>query len=242
MASRISSFSIPPLPGTVSMRRCIPGSSISLSLDLTPPYSVFKDINYNTDDYASIYKWVEYHKWMFDASFYTKIGDKFVINSRAHFGYLGNYGGPTGPFDRFVLGGSGLAGAGLDSYVLGKEVIGLRGYDEQALNPIQYLKNDQKISGGTTYDKFVFELRYPVSLNPSATVYVLSFLEGGNNWVDYSQINPFKLYRSAGIGARIFMPAFGLLGLDWGYGFDTLPGASKPSGGHFAFSIGQQFR
>ncbi len=214
------------------------GSSISLSISLTPPYSLWRNIDYSTADNATKFKWVEYHKWMFDASFFTKISGKLVLNARANFGYLGNYGQSTGPFERFILGGSGLAGAGLDSYVLGKDVIGLRGYEEQSVTP----KDKDGILGGTAYNKFVLEFRYPLSLNPSATIYVLSFLEGGNNWNDYSAINPFKLYRSAGLGARIFMPAFGLLGLDWGYGFDTLPGATKASGSHFHFSIGQQFR
>ena len=214
------------------------GSSLSLSVSATPPYSLFNNIDYATADAATRFKWVEYHKWMLDASFFMKLAGNLVANTRANFGYIGNYGVQPGPFERFILGGSGLAGAGLDSYVLGKDVIGLRGYKEQSVTPTD--KNG--INGGIAYNKFVFELRYPVSLNPTATIYVLSFLEGGNNWNNYSDINPFKIYRSAGIGARIFMPAFGLLGIDWGYGFDTLPGETKPSGSQFHFSIGQQFR
>jgi outer membrane protein insertion porin family len=175
---------------------------------------------------------------MFDASFFMKVAGNLVAHTRAHFGYIGDYGVPAGPFERFILGGSGMSGAGMDTYVLGKEVIGLRGYDERDLMP----SDIDGITGGLAYNKFVFELRFPVSLNPSATIYVLSFLEGGNNWNQYSKINPFKLYRSAGIGARVFMPAFGLLGIDWGYGFDTLPGETSPHGSQFTFSIGQQFR
>jgi outer membrane protein insertion porin family len=214
------------------------GSSISLGLSLTPPYSKWNDIDYATADNATKYKWVEYHKWMFDASFFMRITGNLVANTRAHVGYIGNYGQEPGPFERFVLGGSGLAG-GMESMMLGTDVIGLRGYPERSITPI-----DPKtgILGGIAYNKFVFELRYPVSLNPSATIYALSFLEGGNNWNDYSKINPFDLYRAAGVGARIFMPAFGLLGIDWGYGFDTLPGKIKVSGSQFHFSIGQQFR
>jgi outer membrane protein insertion porin family len=213
------------------------GSNISLSVSLTPPYSLWRDIDYNTADNATKWKWVEYHKWMFDAAFHQKLAGNLVGVAKAHFGYIGNYGVPVGPFERFVMGGSGLAGS--MNFLLGTDIIALRGYEDQKVTPVD---RQSQIQGGIAYNKFVFELRYPVSLNPSATIYVLGFGEAGGNWNNYAEFNPFQLYRAAGIGARIFMPAFGLLGIDWGYGFDTLPGQLSPSGSQFHFTIGQQFR
>jgi outer membrane protein insertion porin family len=211
------------------------GSNISISVSLTPPYSLWNDINYSTADNASKYKWIEYHKWMFDASFFQKLAGNLVANARVHFGYIGNYGAPVGPFERFVMGGSGLAG---QDFLLGTDIVALRGYEDRAVTP----RERTGIEGGLAYNKLVFELRYPISLNPSATIYVLTFVEGGGNWNNYYEIDPFNLYRSAGIGARIFMPAFGLLGIDWAYGFGTLPGGTTVSGSQFHFTIGQQFR
>jgi outer membrane protein insertion porin family len=172
---------------------------------------------------------------MFDASFFQSLAGNLVASARLHVGYIGNYGAPVGPFERFVMGGSGLAG---QDFLLGTDIIALRGYEDRAVTPT----DRSGIVGGIAYNKLVFELRYPVSLNPSATIYVLTFAEGGGNWNNYYEINPFQTYRAAGIGARVFMPAFGLLGIDWAYGFDTLPGQSGRSGSQFHFSIGQQIR
>jgi outer membrane protein insertion porin family len=212
------------------------GSNISLSVSLTPPYSLWNDVDYETADNATKYKWIEYHKWMFDASFFQKLAGNLVANARVHVGYIGSYGAPIGPFERFVMGGSGLAG---QDFLLGTDIIALRGYEDRQVTPRDPVTG---IEGGTAYNKLVFELRYPVSLNPSATIYVLTFAEGGGNWIHGYQFNPFNTYRSAGIGARIFMPAFGLLGIDWAYGFDRLPGQPGVSGSQFHFTIGQQFR
>ncbi|MBV6643850.1 MAG: BamA/TamA family outer membrane protein [Cyclobacteriaceae bacterium] len=214
------------------------GSSLVLSTTFTPPYSLWRDIDYETADNEERYKWLEYHKWNFDAKYYLKVAGDLVIASRAHFGFIGSYTkkAGVGPFERFQLGGDGLTG---QNFLLGTDVIGLRGYPNNSIVPRDI---DNGIDGGTFFTKFVTELRYPVSLNPSATIYVLSFMEGGNNWNDFAQYNPYNLFRSAGVGVRIFMPAFGLLGLDWGYGFDALPGALEPSGAQFHFSIGQQIR
>ncbi|MBU2915595.1 MULTISPECIES: BamA/OMP85 family outer membrane protein [Reichenbachiella] len=218
------------------------GSSISLSLALTPPYSLFNDIDYQSASNNDRYKWVEYHKWMFDAKYYMQLAGNLVLSARAHMGYLGSYQSTTGigPFERFQLGGDGLTGS---NFLLGNDIIGLRGYDNNSITPTETV-NGNVIRGGTLYNKFVFELRYPVSLNPSATIYVLSFAEAGNNWLDFTEYNPNNLYTSAGAGVRIFMPAFGLLGIDWGYGFD--PDPSNPngsaSGGQIHFSIGQTLR
>ncbi len=216
------------------------GSNISLSATFTPPYSVFRKKAFS--DKTDTYRWVEYHKWMFDASYYATIVGKLVMSTRAHMGFLGAYGNKVGysPFGRFILGGSGLAGQGTFS-LADQDIIGLRGYQDQKVGPLA--QNGYPASGGgIVYNKYVMELRYPVSLNPQATIFVLGFAEGGNNWGSYSDFNPFDLKRSAGIGARIFMPAFGLLGIDWGYGFDKIQGQNTRSGPQFHFTIGQQIR
>lgn len=211
------------------------GSNLSLSMNLTPPYSLFeKNRNYETLSDTEKFRWIEYHKWMFDASWFTKLFGKFVLSTRAHFGYIGAYNSKVGvgPFERFVLGGAGLTG---QNFLLGTEIIGLRGYQDNSIKPIN-------AQGGVVYNKFVMEVRYPVSLNPAATIFVLGFLEGGNNWSNYAEYNPYNLKRSAGFGAKIFMPAFGLIGLDWGYGFDEVPNVPGANKGRFHFTIGQQFR
>ena len=136
------------------------------------------------------------------------------------------------PFERFYLGGDGLSGYSIES----KEIIALRGYENETLTPRDNAGN--KI-GGTIFDKYTIELRYPVSLNPMATIYVLGFAEAGNAWTKFTDYNAFDVKRSAGVGLRVFLPMFGLLGLDWGYGFDKIPGLPTANKGHFHFSIGQ---
>ena len=229
------------------------GSTISLSLSLTPPYSLWRDPSYLLDK-DTRYEWTELHKWMFDFKYYLKLigsdkpdGRSLVLETKAHFGFIGTYNknlGP-GPFQRFVMGGDGLAG-GFNSFVLGQEIIGLRGYPNNQVTPPLYAQRGKQqspgIEGGIAYNKFGMELRYPVSTSQSATIYGFLFTEAGNNWNNYQEQNPFKLYKSAGVGARIFMPAFGLIGLNWAYGFDTLPGATQKSGSQFHFTIGQQIR
>ncbi|MEZ0539434.1 outer membrane protein assembly factor BamA [Fibrella arboris] len=220
------------------------GSSFTLSGSFTPPYSVFRPKDYQVDQ-SNPYKWVEYHKWMFDASWFQTAVGKFVLNARAHMGFLGSYNArtPIGPFERFVLGGSGLAGQG--QFALAQDIIGLRGYPDRRVITLDNNRvpvGNELNQGGVVYSKYVAELRYPVSLNPSATIFVLGFVEAGNNWASYKQYNPFDLRRSAGAGARIFMPAFGLIGIDYGWGFDTVPGVQQAGTGQFHFTIGQQFR
>jgi outer membrane protein insertion porin family len=214
------------------------GSSVSLEVNLTPPFSLFNGIDYETAPRAERYKWVEYQKWMLDTKFYTQLAKNLVLESRAHFGFIGSYGDKpvNTPFERFVMGGSGLAG---QSFIVARDIIGLRGYEDNSLEPFD-VKNQAR--GGIAYNKFTMELRYLVSPNPSATIYGLGFAEAGNTVADFAKYNPFDLYKSAGFGARIFMPAFGLLGIDWGYGFDTLPGQTERSGPQFHFTIGQQIR
>jgi outer membrane protein insertion porin family len=227
------------------------GSSISLSLTLTPPYSLFNNLDYETATPEEKYKWIEYHKWMFDAKYYLPIDNKkkLVLEAKAHFGFIGQYSSKAGvgPFERFYLGGDGLAG-GFNSFLLGQEVIGLRGYENNSITPPFYNPslNTQSgvLAGGIVYDKLGLELRYPVTTGNAATIYGFGFVEAGNNWYNYDDFNPFETYKSAGFGARIFMPAFGLIGLNWAYGFDPVPlnGRGPASGSQFHFTIGQQIR
>lgn len=221
------------------------GSNIILSTSLTPPYaSLNKNIDGESTDQEK-YKWLEYHKWMFDASIYTPLfgSSKFVASARAHMGFLGSYGNKIGiiPLERFVMGGDGMT---FNNFALGQEIIGLRGYENQSITPGRDTRGQEDADpyGGIVYNKYVMELRFLVSPNPSATIFLLGFAEAGNNWGSYADFNPYDLKKSAGVGARIFMPAFGLLGVDWGYGFDAIPGTTERSGAQFHFTIGQQFR
>jgi outer membrane protein insertion porin family len=223
------------------------GSTVSLSMSFTPPYSLIT--GQDLFSRASGSKWVEYYKWMFDNTWYQQIVGNLVISARAHMGLMGAYNKsvPISPFERFVLGGSGMT---FNNFLLGTEIISLRGYQDQSVIPLQsdgngaliYRSTNSGGQGGIIYNKFVFEMRYPLSLAQSATIFVLAFAEGGNNWARFSDFNPFDLKRSAGVGARIFMPAFGMLGIDWGYGFDQVPGAIGINGGQFHFTIGQTVR
>lgn len=226
------------------------GSTISLSLTLTPPHSLWRDLDYGTARPEDKYKWVEFHKWMFDARYYLPLDNKkkLVLEAKAHFGFIGSYtqAAGIGPFERFFLGGDGLAG-GFNSFLLGQEIIGLRGYENNRVTPPLYNNYGSQslgntIQGGIVYDKLGLELRYPVTTGNAATIYGFAFTEAGNNWNNYEDFNPFNLYKSAGVGARIFMPAFGLIGLNWAYGFDRLPNAAERSGSQFHFTIGQQIR
>ncbi len=215
------------------------GSSLALTLSVTPPYSVFNKINYSDPNLepARRFKWMEYHKWMFDNTWYATIipGKKrnLVFAARTHFGFLGSYKSSTGigPFERFVMGGSGLSGM---NFLLGTDIIGLRGYNNNVIRP--------NGGGGTVYDKLVAEIRYPIQISPAFSLFMLGFFEAGNAWGSIQEFNPFNAYRSVGVGARIFMPAFGLIGIDYGKALDNIPG--QPGGGHnaFTFTIGQQIR
>ena len=213
------------------------GSSFSLTASLTPPYSLFGGANSNL---------IEYHKWMFDASWFTPITSKLVFHMRTHLGFLGSYSPDkeVTNFERFDLGGSGMQ-TGFN--VISRDIIALRGYKDRSLGSQgllpQRVENGKVTSSGVAYNKFVMEVRYPVSLNPSATIFLLGFAEGGNNFANYTDYNPFKLYKSAGFGARIFMPAFGMIGIDYGFAFDKIEGVGADFGRQaFTFSIGQQIR
>lgn len=230
------------------------GSSISLSVQFTPPYSSFKDDRWwelTEDKKANVmaasesdrqdkiedlekserYKWIEYHKWSFKAAWYSRVIGDLVLHTKAQFGYLGYYNKNLGysPFEGYRLGGDGMSGYSL----YGSETVGLRGYTNNSLTPK---------GGGNMYNKFTMELRYPVTLSQSATIYALGFLEGGNAWSSFKEYNPFGINRSAGVGLRIFLPMIGLMGIDWGYGFDEIPGRNSDSwGSQFHFVLGQQF-
>ena len=222
------------------------GSSLSLNIALTPPYSLWRNLDYENASSEERFRWVEYHKVMFDASYFVTLAGNLVLNARGHLGFLGSYTEKAGigPFERFYLGGDGLGNQSFG--IIGTDQIGLRGYENQALTPPRFNANSRGVAGdvdgGVAFTKYVMELRYPVSLNPSATIFVLGFLEAGNNFYTFDEYDPFKTFKSAGFGARIFMPAFGLLGIDWAYGFDTVPGQLNPSGSQFHFSIGQPVR
>ncbi|MCA1747897.1 MAG: BamA/TamA family outer membrane protein, partial [Bacteroidales bacterium] len=220
------------------------GSDISLSLQLTPPYSLFD----KTTDYLNAidevkYKWVEYHRWMFKGDWYKSLVENLVIYTRMHFGYLGMYNPDIGPspFESFDLGGDGLTGYNL----YGRETVAMRGYENGSLTPRVF--NGEVVPGlqgnksGNVYTKMTLELRYPISLNPSATIFVLGFLEAGDAWYSIKDFSPFEAKRSAGVGLRAFLPMFGLLGIDWGYGFDEAYEGAGVSGSQFHFTIGQQF-
>jgi outer membrane protein insertion porin family len=195
------------------------GSQTSLTTQFTFPYSLTDGV----DDYDALsdrqkYKWIEYHKWKFNTSWFTKLTGNLVLNTKVGYGFLGFYNRDLGPapFERFYLGGDGLTGFTLD----GREVIALRGYGNGDLSPR---------TGATSVAKYTLELRYPLSLNPSATIYGLTFAEAGDSWNSFGDFSPFEVNRSVGFGIRIFMPFFGLLGLDWGYRLDDIPGVSDPT-------------
>ncbi len=218
------------------------GSNISLSGQFSPPYSLINGKDYSQIPEFERYRWLEFYKWKFDATWYTRLaGNKrpLVLMTRTNFGFVGRYNPALGytPFERFWLGGSGLMGFNLD----GRELIALRGYADNSLTPIVATNGTLQTQGGIIYDRFTMELRYPISTNPSATVFPLIFFEGGKAWSNYQNFNPFDIYRSVGAGVRIFLPMFGMIGLDYGYGFDAVPFRAGVNHGNFHFLLGQQF-
>lgn len=216
------------------------GSHIRLSIQLTPPYSSWNNLNYETAPDEEKFKWTEYHKWKFDSQWYAKIAGKLVLKTQAQFGYLGNYTNrtPTSTFERFKLGGDGMQGF---DFLQGSEIIAMRGYMNGTVIPESTGDKEQNIaiySGSPIYTKYQLELRHPVMLNEQATVFVMAFAEAGNTWNKFNEVNPFKLRRSAGVGARIFLPIFGMLGIDYGHAFDPIPGLPESQWKqNFTFSI-----
>ena len=241
------------------------GSSFSLTAKLSFPYSLVNNVDYSAlkrereaqndliQQYASTnlpeaseimsaaserigeidqerYKWLEFYKIKFKGEWYTKLAGKLILKPTFEFGFLGAYNNDRGviPFERFFLGGDGLGTYSLD----GREAIALRGYPNQSLS---------SQDGGSIYNKFSLELRHPITLAQQTKIFALAFLEGGSSYNNFDDFDPFVIKRSAGVGLRLFMPAFGLLGIDFGHGFDPLPGETFKSGWQTHFIIGQQF-
>lgn len=210
------------------------GSQFSLALKVTPPFSAFTGKDYNDPEMPNSekYKWIEYHKWLFKGQVYNALSRNrnLVLRTAVEMGFLGYYNkNVLSPFEGFIVGGSGMSGYN----IYGTDYVALRGYRDFSLS--------RDRNGSKMYSKFTMELRYPVTLKPSATIYALAFLEAGNTDNSFQTFNPYKLYRSAGAGVRIFLPMFGLMGIDWGYGFDRVPWSGDAGGSQFHFVIGQQF-
>ncbi|HPG99668.1 MAG: outer membrane protein assembly factor BamA [Bacteroidales bacterium] len=214
------------------------GSNLSLSLQITPPYSLFNGKNYSALSGSEKYKWIEYHKWTGRIQWYVPLVEKLVLYSNFQFGIMGYFNSDIGhsPFEGFDVGGDGMSGYNL----YGKETIGLRGYKNGSLTPYTLIDGSY-VGDGHVYDKYTVEIRYPLTLNPQAAIYLLTFFEAGNAWRDASEFNPFNVHRSAGIGARMFLPMLGMLGIDWGYGFDKIPDNPDAHKGQFHFIIGMPF-
>ena len=210
------------------------GSEFTLSVQATPPFSLWDGKNYADKNMPEQdrYRWIEYHKWLLKGRWYFPLSanQNLVLMLGAEMGYLGHYNkNKISPFERFEIGGDGMTGYN----IYGVDIIALRGYEDGALDPSQYYS--------VAYNKYTVELRYPVILKPSSSIYVLGFLEGGNGFNSWKEFSPFKIKRSAGIGVRLYLPVVGMLGIDWGYGFDPAFGKTKPSGSQFHFIMGQQF-
>lgn len=221
------------------------GSEFTLSAQITPPYSLFDGKDYKSyyesdgsitqDNLNKLHKWVEYHKWKFKSKTYTSLTSSLkkplVLMSRVEFGLLGHYNEhKKSPFETFDVGGDGMTG--YSSYAT--ESIALRGYENSSLTPYRGTE-------GYAYTRLGLELRYPLMLEPTTSIYMLGFVEAGNAWNDINKFNPFELKRSAGVGVRIFLPMIGMMGIDWGYGFDKVRGSTTNSGGQFHFILGQEF-
>jgi len=208
------------------------GSEFSIGGKFTFPYSLVNGKDYSGLDVADKYKWLEYYKLSFKGKWYTAFTPKLVLMTNAELGFLSFYSKEVGqsPFERYFVGGDGVSAFQLD----GRETVGLRGYENSSLTPLEN-------GGGTMYNKYQLELRYSITDAPSASIYALGFLEAGNSYDTFSDFNPFEVKRSAGLGIRVFMPAFGLLGIDFAHGFDPLPGQTVKSGWQTHFIIGKQF-
>lgn len=215
------------------------GSIFRFTIQATPPYSLLNNINYATASDKQRYKFTEYHKWKFETQWFQKLAGKFVVKAQAQFGFLGSYNQAVGqsPFERFKLGGDGMQGF---DFLQGSELIAMRGYANNSVIPVGANENVARNSGSPIFTKYVMELRYPVIASQQATAFLVGFAEGGNTWNRFNDFNPFNIRRSVGLGAKIFLPIFGMLGIDYGYGFDKIPGIPDANKGQFHFSIAQQ--
>lgn len=211
------------------------GSTISLSVNLSPPYSMFTDRDYTGLSPQEKFRFLEYHKWRFDFDWYATVVGKLVFRANAKIGFLGYYNEEIGiiPFERFEVGGSGLNNQSIG--LIGRDIISMRGYEVD-----EFPANEN--GGGTVFDKFTVELRYPISLKPTATIYGLAFIQGGNVWQGLRNFNPFDMKKSVGVGLRAYLPMFGLIGFDYGFGFDKPQliqnGAKWTSYGQFNLILG----
>ena len=211
------------------------GSDFSVSVQLTPPYSLWDGKDYKSTALSEQerYNWIEFHKWMLKGQWFTPLtrNGNLVLMARAEMGYLGHYNkNKVSPFERFEVGGDGMTGYNM----YGIDIISMRGYDDGALDPVGS-------NYSCAYNKYTMELRYPLLLKGQTNIYVLGFLEGGNGFTSWKEFSPFKIKRSAGIGVRLFLPVVGMMGVDWGWGFDPAAGQTKRSGSHIHFTMGMQF-
>ncbi len=213
------------------------GSDFSISVALTPPYSLFDGIDYSRTDLTDKqrYQWIEYHKWGLKGEWYVPLtrNRKLVMMARAQMGYLGSYDKyKPSPFEGFDVGGDGMSGYN----VYGVDVIAMRGYSNSSLTTYTSTQNYSN-----AYNKYTIEVRFPFMLQPNSTIYGLVFAEAGNAFPSWKTFDPFNLKRSIGAGVRLYLPFVGLLGFDWGYGFDSEYGQTGKHGGQVHFMIGQQF-
>ncbi|HKG07255.1 MAG TPA: POTRA domain-containing protein [Pedobacter sp.] len=215
------------------------GSIFKFTIQATPPYSLLNNTNYATASDKQRYKFTEYHKWKFESQWFQRLAGKFVVKAQAQFGFLGSYNKAVGQsaFERFKLGGDGMQGF---DFLQGSELIAMRGYANNSVIPVGADPGIAQSSGSPIFTKYVMELRYPVIASQQATAFIVGFAEGGNTWNNFNDFNPFNIRRSVGLGAKIFLPIFGLLGIDYGYGFDKIPGVPDANKGQFHFSIAQQ--
>ncbi len=210
------------------------GSEFSASVQATLPYSLWDGKDYSDQSMSDQdrYRWIEFHKWQFKAQWFQGFlrNSNLVLMLKAEMGYLGSYNkNKVSPFQRFEVGGDGMSGYN----IYGIDIIAMRGYEDGALDPSSYYSRG--------YNKYTAELRYPIILKPSSQIYVLGFLEGGNAFDSWKKFSPFRIKRSAGFGVRLYLPVVGMLGIDWGYGFDPPANSTTKSGSQFHFVLGQQF-
>lgn len=215
------------------------GAYIRFTVQATPPYSLLNNVNYAIASDKQRYRFTEYHKWKFESQWYQSVVGKLVLKAQAQFGFLGTYNSAVGQsaFERFKLGGDGMQGF---DFLQGSELIAMRGYSNNSVIPVGSNPTIAQNSGSPIFNKYVLELRHPVISSQQATAFMTVFAEAGNTWNKFSDFNPFNVRRSVGIGAKIFLPIFGLLGIDYGYGFDKIPGIPDANKGQFHFSIAQQ--
>lgn len=211
------------------------GSDVMVSVQITPPFSAFDNKDYSNPNMTGQerWRWIEFHKWNFKSTWYQALSrnQNLVLMAKAEFGFLGHFNkNKVSPFERFQVGGDGMSGYSIYGY----DIIQLRGYEDGGLDPLGEAYS-------VAYNKYTVELRYPIILKPSSQIYVLAFAEGGNGFRSWREFSPFRIKRSAGIGVRLYLPIVGMLGIDWGWGFDPSKGKTERSGSKFHFVIGQNF-